>query len=52
MALNRNHAFFEQGDVIQPTTFELDLITLHSQLRMIITLSRGPYMQNLKHNLE
>src|SRR6218665_500013 len=27
-------------------------ITLHSQLRMIITLSQGPYMQNLKHNLE
>jgi len=34
------------------TTFELDLITLHFQLRMIITLSQGPYMQNLKHNLE
>src|SRR6218665_1772227 len=30
---------------------EADRTTLHSQLRMIITLSQGPYMQNLKHNL-
>jgi len=32
-------------------TFELGFKTLHSQLRMIITLSPGHCMQNLKRNL-
>src|SRR6218665_2743671 len=38
--------------LISPAETIEQRIYLHSQLRMVITLSQGLYMQNLKHNLE